>query len=252
MRIRDWLGLSHAITNPQLYPLRLIDTFFASVRIATGLDTGYAQLLTRPIGWASWYKATLPPLEGTTTRAYPPCLEESRWNEDVPTLRPGQLGATARLFVRLRQLLESGSHQRLQLAVNRLNRCALRADDEDGVVDSAIGLEALLSDGNQEMTYKIGIRMAALAILSGHPDPPAVVADMKAVYKYRSAVVHGDASQLAKCRTMKRDGQSVPTAQVALEYLRLALRVVAERPEYLDAKAIDEGLLLRAGRLPPP
>jgi hypothetical protein len=247
----DWLDLSNAVTNPRLYPLRLIDAFFASVRIVTGFDTGYAQLLTRPIGWVSWYKATLPPLVGTTTRAYPPSLEQSRWNEDVPTLHSEQLRATSHLFLRLRQLLESGSHPRLQLAVNRLNRCALRVDDEDGIVDSAIGLEALLSDGNQEMTYKVGIRMAALALLSGHPSPSSVVADMKSVYKYRSAVVHGDASQLTKCRIMKRDGQSVPTAKVALEYLRLALRVVAERPEYLDSKAIDEGLLLRANPVLP-
>lgn len=244
----DWLD--RGLSDPKLYPLRLIDAFFASVRIVTGFDTGYAQLLARPIGWASWYKASLPPLEGTTTRAYPPSLEEFRWNQDVPTLRSDQLRKIEHLFVRLRRLLESGSHPRLQLAVQRLNRCALRVDDDDGIVDLAIGLEALLSDGNQEMTYKVGIRMAALALLSGHPNPSAVVADMKAVYTYRSAVVHGDVSQLPKRRTLKREGQSVPTAQVALQYLGLALRVVAERPEYLDVRAIDEGVLLRAHPLP--
>jgi hypothetical protein len=128
----------------------------------------------------------------------------------------------------------------------------LRGEDDDGIVDAAIGLEALLSDGSQEMTYKVGMRMAALALLSGCPNPAAVTTEMKAVYNYRSAVVHGDASQLPKRRALQRGGQSVSTTQVAMEYLRLAIRVVAEWPEYLNVKAIDEGVLLRARPLPLP
>ncbi|MFN0168669.1 MAG: hypothetical protein ACKV22_19775 [Bryobacteraceae bacterium] len=246
----DWLDLGYAISDPQVYPLRLIDAFFASVRIVTGFDTGYAQLLTRPIGWASRYRASLPPLEGTTTRNYPPSLEKFRWNETIPVLHSSQLQEIAHLFIRLRQLLESGSHPRLQLAVQRLNSCALRVGDEDGIIDSAIGLEALLSDGSQEMTYKVGMRMAALALVSGHPNPSAVLAEMKAVYNFRSAVVHGDVSHLSKRRTLQREAHSVSTAQVAMEYLRLAIRVVAEHPEYLNVKSIDEGVLLRAHPLP--
>jgi hypothetical protein len=42
--------------------LRLIDAFFASVRIVTGLDTGYAQLLTRPIGWGFLVQGDFSPI----------------------------------------------------------------------------------------------------------------------------------------------------------------------------------------------
>ena len=87
----------------------------------------------------------------------------------------------------------------LAIAVRRLNLMAMRTADEDCVLDITIGLEALLHDGNQEMTHKIALRAAALYKLT------------------RNAKV--------------RD--------VAVEHLRALLRVLLAKPEFLEPVQID-------------
>lgn len=62
--------------------LDIVETFFACLRIVTSIETGYAQVLFVPVGWAHSYTASLPPLEGLTTRKYPPNLHPvSAFNE---------------------------------------------------------------------------------------------------------------------------------------------------------------------------
>jgi hypothetical protein len=148
------------------------------------------------------------------------------------------------LFNRLGDLTQSGGESRLNLAIKRLNSSALRTNDEDGIIDSAIALEALLADGNVEMTYKVSLRAAALAGLRPLAVPTRVLDEMKQIYAFRSAVVHGSVSDMQKRKVLTRDGEKLPTAQVALEHLRTVLMVVAENPKYLDVKAIDTDLLL--------
>jgi hypothetical protein len=54
-----------------IYPIDVIDAFFDAMRIVTGIDTGYAQLVLRPISWAWDYVADLPVLvHGPLVRRY--------------------------------------------------------------------------------------------------------------------------------------------------------------------------------------
>lgn len=68
---------------PGIYPLEIIEAFFAMLRLSTGFETGYAQLLVEPIGWAPWYTAKLPCLTGTAVRRYPPQFEDYYWTRDI-------------------------------------------------------------------------------------------------------------------------------------------------------------------------
>lgn len=239
----DWLSFGHITSDPQRYPIRKIDTFFAALRIATGLHTGYAQLLLLPLEWATSYRATLPPLVSTTVRTYPPAFENYAWNEPVPTMQESDLATTAEIYKRLVALTEPSKNPRLQLAIKRLNGAALRNDDEDRLVDLAIAFEALLSDGTQEMTYKIALRAAALARLHDGTTSSQIFDEMKHIYSYRSAIVHGGDAE--KKRTLVRDAENVETASVALTHLRMVLSALIKHPEYLDVKALDKQLLLR-------
>ncbi|MBK7871922.1 MAG: hypothetical protein IPJ74_15205 [Saprospiraceae bacterium] len=57
-----------------------IDKLFAYLRTQTGIDTGYSQIIAKPINWASSYSADLLPLVIATTKAYPDYFENFYWN----------------------------------------------------------------------------------------------------------------------------------------------------------------------------
>ncbi len=82
--------LSEACESTDAYPISQIDSFFAALRIVTGHDTGYAQLLLSPIGWATNYRTVLPTVEGTSVRSYPARLEHFGWlRENIPVVTSG-------------------------------------------------------------------------------------------------------------------------------------------------------------------
>lgn len=231
------------LTKPKAYPLQVIDNFFAALRIATTVSTGYAQIYAVARGWAAHTKADLPHIQGATVRSYPGLFENYYWNTDVvPSISKEEMEKIAALCNSISSAKENSIH----LSINRLNRCLVRDDDEDSVLDATIALEALLSDGNQEMTHKLAMRIGALSRFdeSLGKTPYQSFGDVKKIYSYRSAIVHGS-KDLDKKKVIKIDEKNeVKAHTLAVAYLRMILRVLLENPEYRDPKMIDEKLLL--------
>lgn len=238
-----WWEVTQAYSEASAYPLHYVDRFFAALRISTGADTGYAQLLARPIGWAHDYAGYLPPVEGTSIRAYPTWFENYRWLHPVPTLTTDNVSKVERLHSKLVQIEDN----KLRLATQRLNRCFLRESEEDSILDATIAMEVLLSDDSrQEITHKLALRMAALLRLSPENDQTAVEVyrAIKRIYAYRSAVVHGS-TEVDRKREIAIGGRGkIPAVTAAVTYLRMALEVLTEHNEYLNPAKIDEQLLL--------
>src|SRR5947209_487216 len=63
-----------------------VDNFFAALRAVTGVETGYCQILARPIDWADSWEADLPPINICSVRAYPDQFEKISWMQEVPEL----------------------------------------------------------------------------------------------------------------------------------------------------------------------
>ncbi|MDD5368537.1 MAG: hypothetical protein PHQ40_05595 [Anaerolineaceae bacterium] len=84
----NYWELTELLREVDHYPLGFINSFFAANRIVIGEETGYAQVLIRPVEWAMSYKAHLPPLEGTSIKVYPSIFENDYWwsKEDLPVL----------------------------------------------------------------------------------------------------------------------------------------------------------------------
>jgi hypothetical protein len=238
--------LDHEIMSPHSYPIELIDAFFAAIRISTGHATGYAQLLTFPVGWASHYTASLTPIEGPSIEAYPPTFEDGAWNDEVATVTINELEQIKQTFENMQAHFGAKHGKRLRLAIDRLNLSSLRTRDEDGVIDAMIAMEALLSDGEQEMTHKVALRLAALYKFAGDPRCEQAFDEMKQIYKFRSKVVHGS-SDFEKWRELIRDGNRIPAAGAAVEHLRSTLAVVTANPTFLNPKNIDRYLLTGKG-----
>lgn len=234
----------NAFYTASAYPTEQIDKFFTAVRIATGASTGYAQLLLRPDGWAHDYEAHLPPVEGTSVRRYPIWFETHYWlTPQLPTLTTQQAMEIGRVFSKLQE----SDDKRLLIATQRLNLCLLRETEEDSILDATIAMEALLSDDErQEMTHKLALRMAALVSFckSGQQTPVEVFRAVKQIYRYRSAVVHGSAKTTDKHEIAISDKEKIPTVTLAINYLRMAINILIDNPQYLKASKIDEELIL--------
>tara|TARA_R110001583_G_scaffold192065_2_gene358189 strand:- start:97 stop:1548 length:1452 start_codon:yes stop_codon:yes gene_type:complete len=230
----------------QAYPIELINKFFASIRLVRNISTGYAQVLSFTKSWirVSVCKANLPHVIGITTRSYPASFEDFYWNiESVPLVTESEMNRIGKIF----RLLMDSKENSIDLSVRRLNQCLVRDNEEDSVLDATIALEALLSDdSNQEMTHKLAMRVGALVTLDSTfgKSPQQAFKDIKSIYAYRSAIVHGS-RKLDNKRIIKLEDDKETTAHsLSTEYLRFVLRVLLENSEYRDAKLIDSALLL--------
>ena len=234
----------NTLHNIQAYPINRIDKFFASIRLIKNINTGYAQVFSRAKSWVNHSKADLPNVIGTSTRSYPAFFEDYYWTIDsIPLVTNSEMNTISKIF----GLLSDSEENSIDLSVKRLNRCLVRDSEEDSVLDATIALEALLSDdGNQEMTHKLAMRVGALANLDNSfgKSPQQAFKDIKSIYAYRSAIVHGS-KELDKKRIIKLENNNeMTTHSLAVEYLRFVLRVLLENPKYRDSQLIDSELLL--------
>lgn len=239
----------NTLHNIRAYPTDRINKFFASIRLVENVSTGYAQIFSLAKSWIDHCKADLPYAVGATTRAYPANFEDYYWRIDtVPIVKNSQMEKISKIY----SLLMDSEKNSIDLSVKRLNQCLVRDSEEDAVLDATIALEALLSDdGNQEMTHKLAMRIGALVNLDDYfkKSPEQAFKDVKSIYAYRSAIVHGS-KKLDKKRIIKlEDDKETTTHILAVEYLRFVLKILLENPKYQDSKLIDSELLLGGGSL---
>jgi hypothetical protein len=244
----SWLDLHNAVSQ---HDLERIDRFFAAIRITTGYETGYAQLLTIPLGWASGYTADLMPIETLSVNNYPPTSERGAWRDEAPMVSLSDAENIKRIFKGLEQTIGTGHERRVRLAMHRLNLSSMRTTEEDEVIDAVIAMEALLSDDNQEMTHKVAMRMATLYKLIDISRTEQIFKETKQIYRFRSKIVHGDAD-LYKFREIDRSGERISTVDAAIEHLRTAFSILIQNPALLEPRNIDNYLLTNTFEAFPP
>jgi hypothetical protein len=227
--------------RPSFYPLDKIELIFQALRIATSHPVGYAQTYMRPIDWAWHYTADLPPiLQGSIARRYPAAFDDYGW------LRPAEVVTRAEIDNAAIALIELQEGSRsLKLASRRFSGAALRADDDDVVLDLCIALEAALGDRQRtEMTYKLGMRTAAVVALARRDGAKSadVLRQVKRLYDWRSAVAHGSDQEKARQKFIEAAG-SGNGIDAATSMLRLVLRQLVHTPELRKPETIDEKLV---------
>lgn len=224
--------------------LDAIDSFFGALRVATGISTGYAQVLWVPRGWALDYYCDLTPVYGATLRRYPNEYDNYGWVKPGATVTAEELGEVRHIY----EASLNSESEAIRLAFNRLNGCLTRDDAADAILDGTIGLELLLGDDqNQSLSYKLRLRAAALAMHRADPAyPPTEIAmKVKRLYEARSAIVHGQRKKRSKKAAEPTDDRNERERLIASELLRFVLKVLLDSPQYQDPIKIDEGLLLR-------
>ena len=224
-------------------PKHYADCFFAALRIATDCNTGYAQVLLKPQEWGSDFVADLPDLKGSSLDRSLNYFRTSPVNRIATKLDLDQAKLSMRIFA---EIIDSQSNK-MRIAINRLNLCYERESQEDAILDATIAIEALLSDDNsQEITHKLALRIAALSKLDTlvKEDTNVIFEQVKQIYSFRSAVVHGSGKTKEKREIKLTKKVGVPTVKKGMEYLRMIIRVLLNHPRYQNAKLIDSELLL--------
>lgn len=234
-----WLGVANALSDYHQVSRAPIDAFFAALRIATGVDTGYTQELRLSRGWRHRHNYGLPDIHGVGARQYPEHFDNFGWNRtDVPQLTRHQMEGVRTLYT----ALVTNKREQLELAVRRLNAAMIRADPADAILDATIALEILLGDREgQAINWKLRMRGAALvANVGGQSAGEAMHDAIRSVYDARSAIVHGG--------SRRGNLTDKETARLlAIDTLRRIIDLLIQHPVYLDPQQIDRELL----RAPP-
>ena len=78
----EWNDIGDSTGSPSAFPLEMIDIFIGLVRVASGAQTGYAQLLVEPENMIFNYDGIRGQVVGTSVRKYPESFENYYWNEN--------------------------------------------------------------------------------------------------------------------------------------------------------------------------
>lgn len=228
-------ALSRRAIEMRELPTERVERTIRALRVATGHLCGYAQVLLAPHDWSDLWMLDLPVLKTVSTvRAYPPDLDQRDHRESVDVLDDDAIALIPRAYTAL-----GADDKRLNLAARRLDLATHRTDEEDTVIDSTVGLEALIGGDRNEIAHRIATRAAVL--LREHYKASAIHAMVRRVYDRRSEIVHG--SQSAKKATLQLGDQEFRTARIALVLLRLVVTEAVQRGEPIDVSALDAQVL---------
>lgn len=237
--------VSRSLNQSSANVIDAVDSFFGALRIATGVSTGYAQILWLPRKWALEYFCDLTPVYGTAIRRYPDHYDDYGWARSGENVSTEKLAEVGRIY---RAVVASNS-EAIRLALRRLNGCLTRTDDADAVLDGTIGLELLLGDDqNQSLSYKLRLRAGALATLQTNSIGSAgEVADkVKRLYDARSSIVHGLRKKSSRKASEPTEANHTKDRENAANLLRFVLEVLLTNPEYQNPSKIDKAILLRS------
>lgn len=228
--------------KPGWFPTSLIDSFFDALRVVTGLDTGYAQIIMLPS--ADWafppFDGTLPPVvPGPEVRKYPLHFDDFGWLKERQPVTRSQLEEVSEIYHTI------SKRKSLQLGAARLSASMLREIEDDKILDLLIGLEACLGDdGRSEMTHKLALRTAAVLAHADGRNPEETFKHVKHLYDYRSAVAHGDEERAAKRREIETSEGMAFSSEVATTYLRIVIRALSRSNALRTGREIDFSLIL--------
>ena len=225
-------------------PLDVVEDVCVALRILSGAQIGYSQVLVRPVGWADGWKHDLPAIEEVgRVRRYSSALDRFGWLSKRMSIPAKELDDLSGVFARLRS-----APSRVKLAAKRLTESAMEPEEPDSAVDACIGIEALVGEEHDELVHRMALRAATA--LAPDINPQVIYKAVRSAYDYRSAIVHGTEPSKKKLEVPLHEGGGTVSARaLARALLRALLRSVLApnggwTPAILDARllaSLDRG-----------
>jgi len=220
--------------------IEIVEKFFSALRIKTGIYSGYCQIVAKAVDWEDRSYGNLYQVDVVSIRKYPDHFDNYGWLEEAPLITQREIYDALACF----KAVQENRHNRIELALSRLNRAFLRSREEDTILDITIALETLLThDSQSEITFRLASRVAALCLIKPFKDfsQYEVFDFCKKIYSYRSAVVHGDSKRMNKARIIKhKTEKEIQTISLSIELLRHILSLLIERVEFNNPDEIDK------------
>ena len=241
----DCDSIYNTLSDIEFYKNTLVevDYLFACLRSVSKVETGYCQIVARPLGWQSNFKADLEETFVASDRKYPSHFENNAWYKAYSLVDEKKCEDIRLLYSGLRGDASKGLAS-FDLPIQRLNKACLNSPDDDAIIDAAIALESLLisSDAHGEINYKLSTRVSLLHKFypfSGF-SPEGLAALCKKIYAFRSVIVHGNAKKLDSLRIVGIDGNDELTVVVAIRLLEHIIQVRVLNKQFAKAEDIDK------------
>ena len=217
-------------------PLTIIENLFAALRLTCDIEIGYCQVLSIPVNWSYGTNAGLPQIFVASEKKYPDRFDDYGWLEPLNRISKESLKSFVYTY-------EQITSKQYSLAVKRLNSATLRKNEEDSIIDITIALESLLTnDSTSEITYRLATRASQICKLSKFKEysTKEVFELCKKIYKYRSAVVHGDVKRIEKTKKIiSSESKEIEIIKISIELLKHVLTTILHK-EIKDTNAIDQ------------
>ena len=231
--INNYLGITDSLKQFDYKTKYIINSFFIATFLETATYNGYAQIISVPQKWYFFLpKGDLINIHFKSYNNYPSYLEDGSWNNEVECLSIKQLNKVKDLF---NKIIDS-KNKSIELSIDRLFRALLRENHEDAFLDILIGIEILLTDDEKtEVTYKLAIRVAYIMNKLNKVKDVDYKGVMKELYKYRSAIVHGNSNKdkLSVSKTLNKDCYNI-----ALDIFRQILKSIILKDNLLNSNNI--------------
>lgn len=231
----NYWNITNILSKYKSFPISTINSFFVSLFLATGVYNGYAQVISIPKNWMLFIpNGNLTEIHGTTVNMYPRYLEDGAWNSETPKVNMQQLKITQKLFNKI----VNSNNRSIDMAIDRLIRALIRDEQEDAFLDILIGMEILLTDNEKtEVTYKLSMRISFIMNKLNKEKNINYAKVLKDLYKYRSAIVHGNADKdkLSYLKYLKKSCYNV-----SLEIFSKILKAVILNNDLLQSKEIPK------------
>lgn len=220
--------------------LELAEKFFSSLRICTGVYSGFSQIVGKAVNWEDKTNGDLAHVDVVSIRKYPDFFDNFGWLSTPPSLQENDVKSVFQLLEKINDNKFNG----INLALSRLNRAYLRSREEDTILDITIALETSLThDSRSEITFRLASRVAALCSIRPFKEYSQyeVFEFCKKIYNYRSAVIHGNTKEINRSRIIKfKEKKEIQIIQLSIELLRHVLNILLDNPEFNEPKEIDK------------
>ena len=217
----------------------LITKIFSTFRMVLKESIGFCQVIAISTDFEEDWLAQLPGIEVFGFKKYPPSFEINGWHEQR-VISKKQLQLIKKYYNKITD------DTKIRLAKLKLFDSDLRTNKHDSILDLATGFELLLSDSTDNLKYKISLRAAAICKKKKllQFTPVEVKIGVKTFYDFRSAIVHGNTSNISKYKNVTLDRfQPIETLWFGRIVLIHLIEYLMFNSEFRNTDKIDNYLL---------
>lgn len=214
-----------------------------ALRVVTGEETGFGQLLAFPLGWTDQWAADLLPCYPIEHHHFPASFLNQKWKHTPPKVKEKDIQDIADIY----GSLSKGGRKSLEVGVQKLNSIYLSDQSPESMIDILTGLEALLLDEvHGDPVYKLSMRLGSLLRISpfSRKEATDIFKVVEALYKYKLNVLKGSSHLNGREKKISfYQRKKVDVVSFGTDLLRHILLTFFKNPQMQEPSYLDRQLI---------